>query len=101
MWIWYLLGAVSFVVAMAGTIMANVYTTRMIGAINRARRDEPPISPLGFTPGKALRVYRDYRRLVPEGTLHVDRWASFAVAAGGWLGVAISLAALAISRSDG
>lgn len=61
MLIWYLLAAMSFVVGMAGTILANVYTTRMIDAINRARRDEPPISPLGFTPWKAVRVYRDYR----------------------------------------
>lgn len=101
MLIWFLLAAMSFVVQMAGTIMANVYTTRMFDAINRARRDEPPISPLGFTPWKAVRVYRDYRRLVPDGTLHVDRWVAFAVTAGGLLGVAVSLAALAISKSDG
>lgn len=72
--------------------MANAYTNRVIGAINRARRDEPPISPLGFTPGEALRVYTDYRRLDPDGTLHVDRWVAFVVAGGGMAGVAISLA---------
>lgn len=94
--IWYLFAAVSFVVAMAGLIMANVYTTRMIGAINRVRCDEPPISPLGFTPGKAQRIYRDYRRLVPDGSLHVDRWIAFAVAGGGLVGVAASLAFAAI-----
>lgn len=91
-----MLAGCSFLVGMYGTIMANVYTTRMIEAINRANRAGPPISPLGFTPWKALRVYRDYRRLVPDGSLHVDRWAAFAVAAAGLLGAAVCLAAAAL-----
>lgn len=64
----------------SATILANLFVTRMIGEINRTRREDNLISDLGFTPPKTLRIFREYRRLYPDGRLHIYALASFGVA---------------------
>ncbi len=43
----------------------------MIEEINRKKPSDNQISMLGFYPQKNLMIYREYRRLYPDGRLHV------------------------------
>jgi hypothetical protein len=54
----------------AATIVANVFLTRMVAAINRKRPDGDLVSPYGWTPSKMLRVFGEYRSSYPDGSLH-------------------------------
>ncbi len=60
--------------------LANTFVIRMIGEINRKRKEGNLISPFWFTLNKVLRVFREYRALYPEGKLHLYAKISFAAA---------------------
>lgn len=84
-------GVISFAVSVTGACAANVYTARMIGAINRRKRDGDLISQSWFYPAKERMIYNEYRLLYPEGRLHVCRRRAHAMLFGGFIGVAVCL----------
>jgi hypothetical protein len=83
-------GVSSFLVAIVGAVMGNVYTARMIGAINRKRREgEDLVSQFGFTPWKLARIHREYRSSYPDGRLHIRRRIALVMLFGGLIGVVL------------
>jgi hypothetical protein len=78
--LWLVIGIIAFCVALSGVIMANMFVIRMIGEINRKNEDGRPISDVGFTPPKVVRIFTEYRRLYPDGSLHIYSLAVFAIA---------------------
>jgi hypothetical protein len=84
-------GIISFCVAMTGLFLANMLLTMMIGEINRKRQGDDLISYFGFTFPKMLRIFREYRKSYPEGTLHIYALATFALAMIGLISVAVCL----------
>ena len=77
--VWLVIGIIAFGVAMTGVISANIFMTLMIGEINRKREDGKQISYIGFTPGKTLEIFGEYRRLYPNGKLHIYSRGMFAI----------------------
>ena len=63
-----------------GVILANMLVLMMIGEINRKREDGKLISYFGFTTSKSLRIFDEYRRLYPNGKLHIYALGVFALA---------------------
>ena len=60
----------------AGTtliIAATLVLYVMIGEINRRLPEDGQIGYMGFHPGKALTITREYRRLYPSGRLNTLR----------------------------
>lgn len=85
--LWYVPAALLFLVGLAGSIFFEIYTVRMIGTINRARPGEPPISTFGwYGIERYVLIYREYRRLAPDGTLHTARRIAFTVSCVGYMG---------------
>jgi hypothetical protein len=76
----FILGTVSFCIAMTGVFVGNLFLYMMIGEINRKRRDGDLVSYFGFTPPKTLRILDEYRRSYPDGRLHIYTWMAFALA---------------------
>jgi hypothetical protein len=64
-----IIGIISFSIAMIGCLMGNIYVGRMIREINKTRQKGNLILPYGFTPGKTLNIFSEYRRL-HIGNLH-------------------------------
>jgi hypothetical protein len=64
------LGIVLFGAAMTCMVLSGLVTFAMIGEINRKVPEEDRISYLGGGPDKPLHLYREYRRLYPDGRLH-------------------------------
>jgi hypothetical protein len=83
------IGMVSFCIAMIGLFTANVFQYMMIGAINRKRPDGDRVSYFGFTFFKNLRIFAEYRRLYPDGHLHVYTVTAGAIAFLGLAGAAV------------
>jgi len=77
--VWLVIGIIAFGVAMCGVISANMFMLMMIGEINRKREDGKQISYIGFTPGKTLEIFAEYRRLYPNGKLHIYSRGMFAI----------------------
>jgi len=48
--------------------------------INRKKEDGRLISYFGFTPPKVLRIFAEYRRLYPNGKLHIYALTVFTIA---------------------
>jgi hypothetical protein len=71
---------ISLCLMISGFVSANMFLLMMIGEINRQRQEGDLISYFGFTPLKTLRIFREYRRLYPDGKLHVYSLISFAIA---------------------
>lgn len=61
---------VSFSVGMTALGSANRLLTMMIGEINRKTPDDRQLSYFGFTPSRYHLIFREYRRLYPNGKLH-------------------------------
>ena len=78
-------------IAISGVVLANMFLIMMIGEINRQRGEGNLISYFGFTLPKMLHIFREYRRLYPNGKLHLYALASFAAAMLGLITVAICL----------
>ena len=78
--LWLVIGIIAFCLALSGVISANMFVIMMIGEINRKREDGKLISYFGFTPPKTMRIFAEYRRLYPDGKLHIYALAVFALA---------------------
>jgi hypothetical protein len=77
---WLTIGIIAFCLALSGVILANMFVIMMIGEINRKREEGNLISYFGFTPPKTMRVFDEYRRLYPNGKLHIYFFAVFGLA---------------------
>jgi hypothetical protein len=86
-----IVGVVSFVAALSGVVLANMFLIMMIGEINRKRQDNDLVSYFGFTFPKMVRIFDEYRRSYPTGKLHVYSLSSFGLAIIGLLSAAICL----------
>lgn len=84
-------GAVSFCIGMTGVMLGNMFLYMMIGAINRRRVDDDLVSYVGFWPSKIYRIQTEYRRLYPEGRLHLYTWAALVLQAAGFISVGVCL----------
>jgi hypothetical protein len=73
------IGIIAFCAAISGVILANMFVLMMIGEINRKKEDGKLISYFGFTPPKTLQIFGEYRRLYPNGKLHIYALAMFAL----------------------
>lgn len=78
--LWLVIGIIAFCLALSGVILANMFVIMMIGEINRKREDGKYISYFGFTPPKTIRIFDEYRRLCPNGKLHIYALAVFVLA---------------------
>ena len=78
--LWLVIGIIAFCAALSGVFLANMFVIMMIGEINRKREDGKLISYFGFTPPKTMRIFAEYRRLYPNGKLHIYALAVFALA---------------------
>ena len=78
--VWLVMGIIAFCLALSGVILANMFVMMMIGEINRKREDGKLISYFGFTPPKTMRIFDEYRRLYPNGKLHIYALTTFALA---------------------
>jgi hypothetical protein len=85
-----IIGIISFSVAMTGAFAGNMFLIMMIGEINRKRQEGNLVSYIGYTPFKIIRVLSEYRRLYPNGKLHVLTFAAIAVMFIGTVGAAIA-----------
>ena len=72
------IGIIAFCAALSGVILANLFVLMMIGEINRKKEDGKLISYFGSTPPKTLQIFGEYRRLYPNGKLHIYALAMFA-----------------------
>jgi hypothetical protein len=83
--------AVCFVLAMLALAYGNMLVFAMVEQINRKSPAGAQESLLGYHPQKVIRIFDSYRRLCPDGRLHI--YASLAVALMflGMIGVAVSL----------
>lgn len=73
-------GIIALSIATTGAILANMFLYVMIGEINRKRQDANQISYFGFAYPKIRRIFREYRRLYPDGKANIYSLAAFAVA---------------------
>jgi hypothetical protein len=83
-------GIISFSIAMTVIFLGNMVQTMMIGEINRKRQEGNLVSYLGYTFEKIVMIFREYRRLYPNGNLHVYAFAAIALAIIGMIGAAIA-----------
>jgi len=86
-----ILGIASLSFAVTGLVVANMFTTMMIGEINRKKADEQRVSYFGFTASKMGRIVADYKALYPRGKMHIFSRLAFAFAVLGLIGVAGAL----------
>jgi len=86
-----ILGIASLCFSLTGLIVANMFTTMMIGEINRKRADGQLVSYFGFTASKMQRIVADYKALYPQGKMHIFSRLAFALAVVGLIGVAGAL----------
>jgi hypothetical protein len=84
-----LAGVVLFCIFMTGVFLANMFQFMMIGEVNRKRPDGDQVSYFGHHYFKTKRIFGEYRKLHPEGAIHVYMLISVAVAFGSLVGVAV------------
>jgi len=84
-----IIGIFAFCIAGAGVFLGNMLTTTMIAEINRKRREGDLVSNIGFTPQKSRMIVREYRRLYPDGRLHIYSYLSLAAVIAGMIAVAV------------
>jgi len=66
-----LTGIVLFSLFMTGAFLGNMFLFMMIGEVNRKRPDGGQVSYFGHHYFKTKRIFGEYRRLYPEGAIHV------------------------------
>ena len=81
-------GIVLFSLFMSGAFLGNMFLFMMIGEVNRKRPDGGQVSYFGHHYFKTKRIFGEYRRLYPEGAIHVYMLISVAVAFASLAGVA-------------
>ena len=86
-----IVGIIFFCLILSAIVSANMFLIMMIGEINRKREGNHLISYFGFTFSKMLRIFREYRRLYPEGKLHIYSLFSFVAAMIGLLAMGVCL----------
>jgi hypothetical protein len=84
-----LTGIILFCVSMTGVFLGNLFLFMMIGEVNRKRPDGEQISYFGHHYFKTKWIFGEYRKLYPEGAIHVYVLISIAVAFSGLVGVAV------------
>jgi hypothetical protein len=84
-----IIGIVAFCIAGSAAYLDNMLTMIMIGEINRKRQESDLVSYFGFTPRKVLMIFREYRRLYPDGKLHLYSYLALAAGAFGMITVAV------------
>lgn len=82
-------GIAAFCIAMTGVFIGNMLTMIMIGEINRKRQEGNLVSYIGFTPSKSRLIFREYRRLYPDGRLHIYSYLAYAAILLGMITVAV------------
>lgn len=60
----------SIAIALIAALLANLWTFWMIREVNRRIGDEPPVRFIANPPQEFVRLFREYRRLYPDGRLH-------------------------------
>jgi hypothetical protein len=86
-----IVGLLALGLATTGLVLANLFLYAMLGEINGRKPDGERISYIGFTFGKTMRIFEDYRRFYPAGKLHVYSWGSFGIAIVGLVAFVICL----------
>ena len=86
-----LTGIILFCVSMTGVFLGNLFLFMMIGEVNRKRPDGDQVSYFGHHYFKTKRIFGEYRKLYPEGTIHVYMLISIAVAFSSLVGVAVCI----------
>jgi hypothetical protein len=61
-------------------LISTVITSEMVDQVNAKLPLERQFSSLGWYVSKTVRLFREYKRLFPNGKLHVRFFASVAVA---------------------
>jgi hypothetical protein len=84
-------GIISFCFVLTGLFLSNMFLMMMIGEINRKRQEGNPVSYIGFTFPKMLRIFDEYRRSYPDGKVHIYASTAFALAIIGLVSVAVCL----------
>jgi hypothetical protein len=84
-----IIGIFAFCVAGTGVFLGNMLTMIMVGEINRKRQEGDLVSYFGFTPQKAQMIFREYRRLYPDGKLHIYSYLAVVAVIGGMITVAV------------
>jgi hypothetical protein len=84
-----LLGIVLSCIFMTGILLGNMFQLMMIGEVNRKRSDGDQISYFGYHYFKTKRIFAEYRKLNPEGAIHVYMLISVAVAFASLVGAAV------------
>jgi hypothetical protein len=84
-----IIGIVAFCVAGTGVFLGNMLTMIMIAEINRKRQEGDLVSYFGFTPQKSRMIFREYRRLYPNGKLHIYSYLALAAVVSGMITVAV------------
>jgi hypothetical protein len=83
-------GAAGFIVVLACAILSTVTQNRMVNEVNSQLPTDARFSPFGWYLSKTLRLFGEYRRLYPSGSL-IRRFRWLAV------GASLGMALLAIS----
>jgi hypothetical protein len=86
-----LVGIAFFSAAMTGIFLGNMFQLMMIGEVNRKNHDDQQISFFWFDLSKIVRIFKEYRRLYPEGKLHLAALGSIALGGAGMAGLAVCL----------
>jgi hypothetical protein len=82
---------ISFAVMVSGLVSANMFIIMMVGEINRKRPEGDLISYFGYTVFKIVRIFEEYRRLYPNGKLHIFALLAFGMAVVGVISGAVFL----------
>jgi hypothetical protein len=70
-----------FSVGASAGFVGTLLSFMMTGEVNRKRDDRNQIPYFNWPPGKRSGILAEYRRLYPEGRLHIWLFAAFAVTA--------------------
>ncbi len=78
-------------VAASAAILGNIFGTIMVGELNRQRDDQDQMSYFGYYPQKVTRIFREYRKLYPDGRYDRYTYICFALTSLGIVAAFISL----------
>lgn len=84
-----IIGILAFCIAGTGVLLGNMLTMIMIGEINRKMGEGNLVSYFWFTPQKSRMIVREYRRLYPDGKLHIYSYLAIVAVIAGMITVAV------------
>ena len=85
------LAIVCFSVGLSAGLLGTLLGFAMTGEVNRKRSSGDQIPYFNFQPWKRMELLSEYRRLFPEGRLHVYIFAAVAVTAIGVFGALLCI----------